>query len=336
MSFFVRRFWTILFLLIGGVALAWMIRAIGVGAITDGLLSVGWGFVPVLGLQLVTLWLDAASIRLCAGDAGRAISTWPYLRAGLAGHAINQVIPAQVGEVTRYVMLRGRIPAADLASAIVLQNLIWFLVNCVLVGIMPVVAVAIYDIEGPVRTAFLASAAVSGAAGVVTVLVMIAGVGDWPFRVMTLVRVRPATVEKARTFWHKVDEAARAVARRRGVFAAAVAMTLLGKALSGAQNALILYYLGLPHDLALGLVSLAGTQVTFMLTSFVPMHIGTAEGGAYLLFKALGMPPEWGVLMELVRRLRRMAYVAIGVAVLAIASATNPRSPPPPQQDPAG
>ena len=82
------------------------------------------------------------------------------------------------------------------------------------------------------------------------------------------------------------------------------------------ETALILYFLGGERIIAAAVLSLGSSQMVGWLFSFVPMGAGTAEGGAYVVFRAAGLSPDLGVLVEIGRKLRRIVFITLGVLVL--------------------
>ena len=55
------------------------------------------------------------------------------------------------------------------------------------------------------------------------------------------------------------------------------------------------------------------TQLITWVAGFVPGQIGLAEGAGALLYKFLGLDPITGFSLELVRRLRKVVAIAIGL-----------------------
>jgi hypothetical protein len=53
---------------------------------------------------------------------------------------------------------------------------------------------------------------------------------------------------------------------------------------------------------------------------FVPAKMGTQEGGKVLIFKAMGLDPAIGLALGLVRRVRELAWAAIGLGILGVLS----------------
>jgi uncharacterized protein (TIRG00374 family) len=57
-------------------------------------------------------------------------------------------------------------------------------------------------------------------------------------------------------------------------------------------------------------------QLISWLANLIPFGLGAAEGGNYLLFQMLHADPSTGVMVQIVARLRKVVFIALGLAVL--------------------
>lgn len=310
-----------LFLVVGLGALAWMVYRLGPQTLLDGILAIGWGFVLTCSAHLSALLLDSVTLRSCAGREGAP----PYLhfaRASIAGHGINESTPfGKVGEITKYTVLREKLPADRAAGALVAENICMFVVNCGLIALGAPIAFFVFDTRGPAAAMFWVASGVFLVAGAVGLLILRKGLGGWPFLLVRragLGRFRPskARVDKWRSGWRKVEAAWQATAGDKKAREAAWLSAIGSRMCNVLETALILYFLGGQRILAASVLSLGGSQVVGWLFSFVPMGAGTAEGGAYVVFSAAGLPPNLGVLVEIGRKLRRVIFISLGVVVL--------------------
>lgn len=309
-----------LFLLVGLGALAWMVYRVGPATLLEGILAIGWGFALTGSSHLGALLLDSVTLRACAGADPPPYLT--FARASIAGHGINESTPfGKVGEITKYSLLRERLPADRAAGALVAQNICMFVVNCGLIALGAPIAFFVFDTRGPAAAMFWVASGVFLVAGAVGLLVLRRGLGGWPFLLLRhagLGRFRPskARVQKWRTGWRKVEAAWQASGKDEKTREAAWVSAIGSRMCNVLETALILYFLGGERIIAAAVLSLGSSQLVGWLFSFVPMGAGTAEGGAYVVFRAAGLSPDLGVLVEIGRRVRRIAFIALGVAVL--------------------
>jgi lysylphosphatidylglycerol synthase-like protein len=317
------RRWTrrlnIAFLVIATVASGLFVWRVGRAPFADTLAGVGWGLALSSALHGVSLLFDAATLRCCAGAAWRAIPYRTVLRAGVAGHAVNEVTPmVRIGEVTKLAVLSERLDGRRAGAALIVQNLLMFGVNCGLIALAPLVALAARDVDRGAAAIFVAVAAVFAVLGVGTVILIGRGPTELPFRIARRLGMSAARVQRWRAGWHGVEDLWLEVARDRPRMRRAWALQIAGKSASVAEIGVILWCLGAP----LGTIAVVAPlvqgalQVVIWATLFVPLQAGTTEGGAWLLYGAIGMPPYMGVLVELARKARKLVFIAIGVAVL--------------------
>jgi hypothetical protein len=309
------------FLLVGLGALTWMVYRLGPETLLDGIVAIGFGFVFTCSAHLGALLLDSVTLRACAGRD----DVPPYLhfaRASIAGHGINESTPfGKLGEVTKYTLLREKLPADRAAGALVAENICMFVVNCGLIALGAPIAFFVFDTRGAFAAMFWVASGVFLLAGAVGLLILNKGLGRWPFvliRHAGLGRFRPskARVEKWRTGWRKVEKAWQATRDDKKAREAAWLSAIASRMCNVLETALILYFLGGERIIAAAVLSLGSSQLVGWLFSFVPMGAGTAEGGAYMVFSAAGLSPQIGVLVEIGRKLRRVVFITLGILVL--------------------
>jgi hypothetical protein len=309
------------FLIVGLAALAWMIHTLGVDSIGDGLSRLGWGFALSNLAYFGALAADAFTLRACAGEVGGTVPYGRFLHAGMAGHAINLATPSgRLGEITKCTVLANDMPTERAAAALVVQNFIMLVTNCAMIVTAPIVAVLALGIEGSVATLLLVSAGVFFVVGAGALVLMHRGIGTWPFAVLARVGVSDERISRWRDAWQRVEGHWRDAVADRPRMRVAWASGFASRLFTIAEFAIILAFLGSDHVLAVAALSMANSQVVMWMTAFVPLQVGTAEGGQYALYSAVGLVPAMGVVVELVRKARSVVFIAIGIALLGWAN----------------
>jgi uncharacterized membrane protein YbhN (UPF0104 family) len=310
-------------LLVAGVgALVWMVFHLGPAVLLAGMVAVGWGFIPSCGAHLTGLCLDAVALKACAGKPGRKVAYLEYARISVAGHGVNEASPfGKVGEVVKYTLLDERLEAADSAGALVAQNIAAFVVNCALVALAAPVAFVFLGADGVVAILFGAVGVVFLGVGAVGLSILRRGVGSWPFKVLRKagigkLRVPRRRIARWQKSWTKVEKSWKEATEVPGAMARIWIAGVLSRLANVGETALLLYFLGGDRVFAAAFLNLAGSVLTGWVFSFVPMGAGTAEGSAYIVFRAVGLSPELGVLVEICRKLRRVVFIFVGVSVL--------------------
>jgi uncharacterized protein (TIRG00374 family) len=276
--------------------------------------------VLVFGLHLAAILPNTLAWRLMLPPEQRASAPFPAL-AGmlLAGDAVNAVTPSAVvgGEIVRISMLRRRVPTPTAAGASAVAAMAQHVAQVLFVVAGSAVALAAAP-AGAFRTALMAAAALASLAAVIPL---------WLARSRGARRAVESRLERTR-WWNRlkrghedgwtalVDATLGALERRPGDFALAVALYGAGWLVGAAEAWLVLRLLGAPVDLRQAFVIEALSVAIEALFFFVPAKMGTQEGGKYLVFRALGLDPAHGIALGLIRRMRELAWAAVGLAVL--------------------
>jgi len=104
-------------------------------------------------------------------------------------------------------------------------------------------------------------------------------------------------------------------------FALSVSFHLLGWLMGALETWLFLRVLQIPASLTIALViETLGSAVRFA-TFFVPGSLGALEGANTAAFAALGLGAQAGLAFSLLRRLRQVVWIALGILVLLLARA---------------
>jgi len=281
---------------------------------------VGWRFVLIFALHLAAVLPNTLAWRLMLPPEQRASVPFPAL-AGmlLAGDAVNAVTPSAVvgGEIVRISMLRRHVPTPTAAGASAVAAMAQHVAQMLFVVAGAAVALAAAP-PGPLRTVLVAAAATAALAAVIPVW-LARSRGAWSAVERRLERTR---------WWNRlkrgreagwtalVDATLGALERRPGDFALAVALYGAGWLVGAVEAWLVLRMLGAPVAVRQAFVIEALAVAIEALFFFVPAKIGTQEGGKYVVFRALGLDPAHGIALGLIRRVRELAWAAVGLALL--------------------
>lgn len=96
----------------------------------------------------------------------------------------------------------------------------------------------------------------------------------------------------------------------------AVVAEVLGRCIAMLEYFFIARAMGLHIDYATAFVIGAFSQLAINLTVFIPFELGSKEGGLYLIFELLGLPPALGVYASVLSRLRELTWIAIGLTMV--------------------
>ncbi|TVR98219.1 MAG: TIGR00374 family protein [Rhodospirillales bacterium] len=311
------------FLLGLGVAIALIVWS-GADAVLTTLAAGGWGLVGIVPYYLIPLAAAALSWRLLfPPDAVPHFRV--LLQATWIGLAINWLLPvAQLGgEVVKARLVMGRHSRTA-----------------------PAVASVVVD-----QTLQIASQVVYALAGVVLLLVLVAGQGAFSMAALgfalllaiglyAFYRVQRlgmfGVLARAVQRFTRSDQAGRAAERaddldrrvtevygRRPRLGAALAWRLAFRVATVGEIWLALWLMGHPVSLAEAMILDSLGQAVRSAAFAIPAGIGAQEGAFVAISVALGLPPQAGIAVALARRFRELA---VGVPALVAWQVTEARA----------
>lgn len=114
-------------------------------------------------------------------------------------------------------------------------------------------------------------------------------------------------------------------------YLAALLLEYAARCISVVEMLLVGWAIGVPIDYwtAYLIVCFASFAVNAMF--ILPLGLGAREGGLYVIFALLGLPPQLGVVASIFGRIRELVWIALGfiVGFLAVRPATLKASPAP-------
>lgn len=312
------RRWNAVILVVALGAFGGVLHQLGPRFLLDTVRAVGALFALSCLCHLCVIGCDALALYFSLRGA-RSVGLPRVFRAQLVGHAVNGVVPMQVGEVSKFALLGGDLAPERRAAAVVQQNVLVLLADLLQCALVPPLALLLLGGRGPVATALLLISACCLLLGGMLLVFLTRGAGDWPFRLALRLRVSPARVARAQASWNEVERHRRVHPDARRGAALAFLATFVGRLFGVGEKAVILHALG-ASGLALAALGTAGEQIVSWGTMFVPFQAATAEGGAYLLFGSVGIAPHLGVALQIVVKARRLVFV--GGALLLLGAST--------------
>lgn len=307
-------------LVVGLVAFALMANKLGWSGLTRVLVETGWWFLVIAVIDIASAMCDGAAIKAIASEH----AVIPYGRcvaAQLGGVAINRLTPGNaLGEPIKIGILVERIPRDSAVSTILMFDAGATVIAIVAIVLGSLVTLAFVDLPGN-----LAIAAWIGAAVLVLFVIglfVVIRKGPVGLAIGALRRLRVISAVRCAR-WKRGTAHIDAMVRELGTTRTSRIglLCLFGaRALNWLGTIVMLYAAGLPLSppMVVGILSVG--QLITQVSHIVPLGIGIAEGGNYLLYRALGAPGLAGVDFTMVYRARTCLLAAIGLTVLAITS----------------
>ena len=285
-------------------------------AVFASLRQLSWRFVVILLFPAIPVMIfDTLGWRYAF--LRDRVPFFTLLRTRLVGEAFNLVTPTAAlgGEGVKAWLLRDRLPLEETVPSVIIAKTTITLAQ----GVFLLLGIALASMgfgRSPLLLGMQWLLGLEVLALVIFIMVQTRGVVGWSVGQLERLGVRP---EGAAPTAARVDRTLRTFYRHTPTRLTLSIVFHLAAWLLGAVEAyLILLFLGIPVSLATATVIEAfGTGVRFA-TFLVPASLGVQEGGFAVTFVALGLTAADGIAFGLVRRLRELVWVAIGLAIFAM------------------
>lgn len=318
----VAKIVNVFFLLLGAALLTGLLVKLDFNEVKRHLIQVGWYFALAFVIFVAGLALNAYGWKKIVDPRTSRARYRDFFAAFWVGYAINQVTPgASLGEVLKGTILKGRVDGDSLIASLISFNFLSTFVSQIFTLLGASLCLFALDLPRRVILVLFGLALIMFIPIGLIYLLLRWGIASRAVRLLgklPFVKMRDpgALLAKARS----VDKGIRELrGRRPGDFWVFILSQIAVKLTQVLELFVLLVALmpgqGLVFLLLLSLLAQTATQLLCWAATFVPGQIGVAEGASALLFKLLGLDPVRGFAMELVRRVRRLLGIGIGLAI---------------------
>jgi len=313
-------------MLVGGVALYFMLRHHGWSEFRAMLAKVGWWFAVVLGLELGSLCMDGAALHAFMRPEARMISYWRVLAANMSGRAINVLTPGgALGEPTKLMLLSTHAPKARALSSLLLFNLsiAYISVLMMLIGI----PITLLTLDVPHGVKVMVGIGLAVLVPAMVALAVVIHRGAVRTIVDLLERLHVIKPERAKTWREKlvdVDRHIRELHTHRSAGTWKGILWVIGsKLVSWSSTITLMAAVGVDVTPTLVIGVLSVGLLIGWISQIVPMGLGVQDGGNYALFGILGATGPQGLLVAMLQRARSVSVAILGLGVFAALQIIN-------------
>lgn len=301
------------------VLLVWWI---GYKTILESLVKVGWGFLIIIALNVLRHFLRSASMYLAVPREERSFKYMNAVSARFGGEAVSFVTFTGpfLGDATKAVLLKKKIPLSSGASAVLIDNVLYYVTVVVMIIVGVLALVYLYGSDSPATTRAL-WAIVIGAVLILAALLF----AIW-FQVKPLTYIIgilddrgwvPKKVRKVEDGIMRVETNVFEFYRNRTRdFFLLGGISVFVHFVSVCEVYLSLKLLGYESFWSTAFIIESLTKVINVVFGFIPGTIGVYEGGNGVILLALGYTTAVGVALALVRRGAIMFSLFVGLAIL--------------------
>ena len=313
----------LIFLVLGLMALGALVWHVGLSHIVHTIEQLGFVSISIILLPVLAVYLlEAYGWKLTLGRWSERVGFLRLFFVRTAGEAINASTPTGMvgGEPMKaYLLKQYDVPMVEgLASlvtaktAMVLAQILFMLLGiCLMVGIL----------GGSDHNVLAAAIGVGMLAFGLIMLFMVQrhGIGMGLLAIFRKIRLPMRFLESRKAQLLDLDNTIQGFYRdRAGTFRLAVLVYFVAWAIETFEVYAILYFLRMDVTL-LTAFSIAAISVLIKGAGFfIPGSLGAQEGGYLVLLLSFGYDEVTGITFALIRRMREILWIMIGLLVLAL------------------
>lgn len=324
------RLISLLAFILGLGLFAYVVRQTGWQVIGGKIRQVGWGFIAILILSFLRHWVRSVSWRRCMAPEQRRVGIASLLRARLAGEAAGDLtIGPLVAEPLRLVMLGREVPLAAGISSLSVENLTYAFSSGLMIVLGVTALLATIGLDESMRAGMQLALAVvmlliaGSALAIARRWALLSGVAAWVASRLPA-GVKPGfegQIEKLRELESYILDF---FATRPSDFLAVMGCQITFHLAGVGEIYLTLRLLGIDLSLWSAFILESVNRAINIAFVFVPGLIGVDEAGSGLMTGLLGWGATAGVTLAIVRKLRMLFWIAVGLIFLAAGGRKRP------------
>lgn len=319
----------LIFLIIGLAAMIGIVLHIGLEPILQtasqlGLLSLGIILLPMI----VVYGLEAFGWQLTLGPYVRNVRFLGLFAIRMAGETVNVTTPTAYmgGEPLKaYFLKRYGVPMVDGLASVITAKTTMTLAQVLFILVGLGLAFWIIGDADHYWIAMLVSLGLLAFGIGLFVMLQRYGIGMGCLRMLRRCGVRLAFLEKRERQLQELDDTIRNFySHHRKTFYAALGTFSLAWLTETLEVYAILYYLNVGVDVWSSISIAALTVFIKGGTFFIPGSLGAQEGGYTLLLMSFGYTEVTGITFALIRRVREILWILIGLVCLMLLKGKDP------------
>lgn len=312
-----------IFLILGLALFVYIIYSVGIHQIFSLIRLVGFGFILIIFVSAVRHLLRAVAWLHCIEEDHRNIKLFDLFNVRLAGDAVRLLsfTGPFLGETSKAVLIRKRLPMVHGMASIIIENLAFTLSAIFIIISGLSLLVANFTTRTSVKISGLVLsicmlAAILGVRYVISRRIkLFASVVGWLADKTNIQRFK----EQALSISDTEDKVHDFYKRRGSAFLLVLVLEVAAQLVNIFEIYLILYFIGTDATLMGAYIIEATMKIVNILFFFVPGQIGVLEGSNAILLKMLGMGVSAGVTLSLIEKMRVIFWAGYGLLIWGFA-----------------
>lgn len=294
--------------LLGLALLIWIVASVGAVAIAADIRQVGWGLALIVALGGLRFFARAIAWR-AALEPGLTLTLADACSAVVCGDAVGNITPLGpiVGEPAKAAFVRDRVALGPAVAALAVENVLYTLSAAAMIAAG--MAALMFRFQLPAAMEAIGRTAVF--ATVVLFVLALWLLWRQPAPISRAFSLAPRMQRHADTIRNLEAQIYSFAARRPAAAAAVAAAEAAFHALGVLELYLTLWFLyGHAPSLLTAFILETTNRLIIVVFKFVPLRLGVDEAGTALFTQVLGLGPNTGVAIAIIRKARVLFWTA--------------------------
>lgn len=312
---------SLLFFLLGLVLLTFLIHRVGLGEVLNAIKNLGFDIFFIFLFPLTWYLIQSfAWWRILHEDGIKTPYAHVFLTK-ITGEAINTITPVSFfgGDPFRIYLLQKKVSKTNSAASVVIDRTMYMLGVCLLLLVTLIMAWLYLPLPGLWRILFPLFIVIFFTAFVFLVFFQKKGMFGLLSRLVQKIGVQR---ERLQDISDKIDKLDRQISsfykKNKAHFFEIMFLHFVGRCLGAVEIFLIVNLLNLSIPFVHCFFMASLTILINMAFVFIPGSMGVMEGGYGALFYLLKLNPAYGVIIQLIRRIRAFFWIGVGLLIILL------------------
>lgn len=314
----------IILFLVGIAIFIYLVLDFGLNNILINLQKTGWYFIPVIGIWAFVYLFNTFAWQLIIGNGKSQIPFHKILSITISGFALNYITPSVAvgGEPYRIAVLKNLIGTSKAVSVTLLYTMIhimssfvfWILIILLALFSVPlsvankIILIFILIIFSAIVYFFITR----HKKGVAKALI------NFTLKIPYIKKITTKYANKSESI-EKIDEQITELyLKRRKNFYQALSWETFARIVASVENLFILKAIGINITFSEALYINAVSSFIINIFFFMPLELGSREGGLVLVLKTIKISSSLGIYLGLVNRIRELFWVLVGLILITL------------------
>lgn len=319
----------IILFVVGIAIFTYLVLDFGINNILTNFHRTGWYFIPVVGVWAFVYLFNAFAWRLIIGNDKQKIPFSKIISITVSGFAINYITPSVAigGEPYRIAELKESLGTSKAVSVTLLYTMIHILSSFVFWILIILLALVLLTLTTATKITLIVVLIAFSVVVYFFITRHKKGVAKSLLNItlkIPIIKKFAAPLNAKTDSLQKVDDQITEIyLKRKPDFYLALIWEIFARIIGSLENLFILKAIGIDISFPEVLYISAVSSFIINIFFFMPLELGSREGGLVLVLESIKITSSLGIYLGLVNRIRELFWIFIGLILITLSGKKN-------------